>query len=495
MSGTGHLDAGGRSERGDADGDRGADLYGRLSTAETVAEAASIVVDHLVAHGLTLPSLYLEQGGRLRCAAQRGYWQVLDGIPTDVGVMSRALATGGTVTVDDASTEAAFLYAAPDLQRQIAVPVRYGDAVVGALNVESDRPFPPGARAITEAAAAAFEIRLAELGGPPAESLAQQVARLVSSLTELDDEPALRRAVVEAAVELSGMGSAAIVEADEPGRARVIEDVGSLGPSLRAVAPEDLGALDAFVLPGTSLHARGTDVSDLEMHGRLRTAGVVSLVVVSLTGGGAHLGSLVVVSRRSHELAPAVVPVLEILGAQAGASIRALRDRAELRRLARQDPLTKLGHHATFQEELRTRLACRRRDRDVAVLVIDVDGFKDVNDRLGHQAGDRILKDLSASLAAALRDDDQLYRIGGDEFATVIEVRSLDEASDVAGRLLEVARTGTTTISVGVAVASPDEPPERLLDRADAAMYEAKVAGRDTLGVARADQGFTRRDR
>ncbi len=474
-----------------ARGRSAADLAALLARASTVQAAADATVDHLVEVGFSLPSVYLEQAGRLRCLAQRGYWQTLDGIPCDVGVMGRAFRSGRTVEIDDARSEAEFLFAAPDLLRQISVPVHGPDRVVGTLNIESRAPFPAGARATAEQVASEFEVRLAELGGPPEESVAQRVARLASAMTELTDEAAIHRSVLAAAIEVAGTSTAALLEPDVNGCARIVASEGPLGGALAESDPIDLGQLDAFVLAGSSLYASGTEASDLVMHGRLRDAGVGSLAVVPLRASGEHLGCLVMAEATQRAFEPVVMPILEILGAQAAASIRAARTLAELRQQARQDPLTELGHHATFQEELRARLHARsgdRRassaDRHVALLLIDVDEFKQINDRDGHREGDRVLREVSRALASALRTGDQLYRIGGDEFATVVEVGGVVEAEGLARRMVAAARLGPTTVSVGIAIASDGETADELVDRADQAMYDAKRAGRDTAGVA-----------
>ena len=461
-----------------------ADLEIALAGAATVTEAAEATVAHLEANGLTLPSLYLEQAGRLRCHAQRGYWQVLDGIPCDVGVSGRSFTSGETVEVTDAIEEPEFLFAAPDLCRQITVPVRAGEQVVGTINVEGRRAFPPDARAFLEAVAAAFERRLAELGGPPPETTAQRVARLVTALTDLETEAAIRATTLDSAVKLAGLSTAAVIVPEGQGRARLEVAAGPLADDLARVEPQDLAVLDGWVDAGSSLYANGTDDSGLVMHGRLRDAGVATLVMVPLTVGGEHLGSLLVASGTRQEIAPVVLPALEILAAQAAANLRTIRTVDRLHTRARLDPLTSLGHHATFQEELRARLADRRRGGMLAVLLIDVDDFKAVNDRHGHREGDRVLRQLSETLAGALRADDQLYRIGGDEFATVLEVDAVAEAQEVARRVVEVARTGPSTVSVGIAVACEDETADAIIDRADTAMYAAKAAGRDGAGLA-----------
>jgi diguanylate cyclase (GGDEF)-like protein len=455
-----------------------------LATAASPGAAASVVVSHIAAAGVPFPSLYLEQAGRLRCQAQSGYWQVLDGIPCDVGIIGRCFRSGRTVEVSDAHEDEHFLFAAPEMQREISVPIRHAGQVVGVLNVESSEPFPSGSRALLEQAGAAYEVRLEQLGGPPAESPAQRVARLATAMSTLDREVDVRDAVLDAAIQLAAMPTAAIIEPDGTGRARIIAASGPLSAALREVDPSDLGQLDAWVVAGSSLYAHGTASSDLDMHGRLREAGVAALGVVPLTANGEHLGSLVVASEVSQTLGSLVMPSLEILGAQAAANICAVRVLAQLQHRVRQDPLTGLGHHATFQEELRDRLADGSSERTVAVLMVDVDDFKRINDDGGHQEGDRVLKELSATLASALRADDRLYRIGGDEFATIVEVDVVAEAQEVARRMIEAARTSPITVSIGIAVAETGEPAAALVARADAAMYAAKRAGRDTVGVA-----------
>jgi diguanylate cyclase (GGDEF)-like protein len=119
-----------------------------------------------------------------------------------------------------------------------------------------------------------------------------------------------------------------------------------------------------------------------------------------------------------------------------------------------------------------------------AVLAVDVDRFKKINDQYGHQAGDRALVSLVAELRTVLRDSDQLYRIGGDEFAVILEVNSRKEVTAIARRLLAAARRAGHTISIGAALRLDGETGRETLLRADKALYRAKRAGRDTVRLA-----------
>ncbi|WP_018499917.1 GGDEF domain-containing protein [Parafrankia discariae] len=166
----------------------------------------------------------------------------------------------------------------------------------------------------------------------------------------------------------------------------------------------------------------------------------------------------------------------------------------QLRHQAFHDPLTGLANRALFAERLTRALADRERHpRGLAVLFCDLDDFKDVNDVLGHAAGDELLKITAARLAAQVRPTDTVARFGGDEFAILLESDGNDPAA-VGRRLAEAVRaparlartTYTIAVSVGLVTVGPDSGPtsaENLLHRADLAMYQAKSAWkRDPAG-------------
>ena len=133
----------------------------------------------------------------------------------------------------------------------------------------------------------------------------------------------------------------------------------------------------------------------------------------------------------------------------------------------------------------------RRRDTRVTLLFLDLDGFKDVNDRHGHGAGDNLLKEVAARLSACVRAADTVARVGGDEFAVLLEAhRSPDDAEFVAEKLVEALHApfqlpeGEVTIScsVGIALYPADgEDFKTLLRHADLAMYRAKQGGKDRV--------------
>ena len=173
----------------------------------------------------------------------------------------------------------------------------------------------------------------------------------------------------------------------------------------------------------------------------------------------------------------------------------------ELESQANTDPLTGLGNLRALQRQLATLLDVRKRyQHPFAVLLMDIDGLKRINDSHGHQAGDRVLMQVGMSLRRSIRSVDTAARIGGDEFCVLLPEQDLKSAAKLAARLAtaieeEVAAPGdpSVTVSIGVA-ASPEhgDDAEALIDTADRAMYRAKAAGEGiALGDPPGTQGVT----
>ncbi|PPK92442.1 diguanylate cyclase (GGDEF)-like protein [Kineococcus xinjiangensis] len=301
---------------------------------------------------------------------------------------------------------------------------------------------------------------------------------LTSVLTEAKD--LLHAEQAEAAFVTPG-GSIARVRLDVGGRLRRSEEVEQSADRWLLGAVVDGGA--PVLMP------RGT--RDAAQHRWLEREGVREAVAVPLRGGAGIVGALVVADRLGdvRTFSPEDVLLLETVANHASTALQngELVDR--LRHDAFHDALTGLPNRAELQ-----RLAVAalddvrdRRSGCAAVLLLDLDGFKDVNDTLGHHQGDQLLVEVAARLTDAVGSAGTVARLGGDEFAVLLPGADAERAQGVGRRILaaleqpvelngmEVEVGG----SLGVALAPQHAvDPATLLKRADVAMYEAKASGR-----------------
>ncbi|MCA8315975.1 diguanylate cyclase [Burkholderia multivorans] len=160
-----------------------------------------------------------------------------------------------------------------------------------------------------------------------------------------------------------------------------------------------------------------------------------------------------------------------------------------IRHLARHDALTGLPNRHELHAELERMLSRppRRPDTAVAVMYLDLDGFKAINDRFGHQAGDELLTQVAERLGRTLRDGALAARIGGDEFVVAVDDTTMDACSRVAAQLiaqisapytLSIGETVRFGISIGIALDDGHGTPDELIRQADSALYDAKSAGK-----------------
>jgi len=222
----------------------------------------------------------------------------------------------------------------------------------------------------------------------------------------------------------------------------------------------------------------------------VREQDVASGVTVIVQGRGKPFGVLGVHSAKPHAFAAEAVNFLQAVANVLADAIDRVRTEEETRRRGLHDPLTGLPNRTLVLDRIAHALA--RQDRSegsVAVLFLDVDNFKVVNDSLGHRAGDNLLRQLAARLSDAVRPADTVGRFGGDEFVVLCEdVTDEPMALRIAGRLarvfaepfsLEGDDVHVASASIGVVLRDgAQDDPEELLRDADAAMYRAKERGR-----------------
>jgi diguanylate cyclase (GGDEF)-like protein len=465
----------------------------RLADACTVVDAAEAAMEACLEAGYALPSIYLERGGRLRCVAQRGYWQVFDGLAPGAGVLGTAFQRGATQVMRNPTPEDDFIRAIPSVRSEVCVPLMVDGQPAGALNVESRSILDDDDVVWVEGLAAALSRRFAELGGRPIEGPAEMLARFAYELACLDDRDRVMRHTLTAAVSVSGMRGACLFLAHE-GHYAAAADSGRLGRRIATLGEDDVRQLADYVSRATSSYAVGDGEGDgFEATHVLRDSGVGSLVVLALMANGRREGVLVLVDAQPRPGIPELIPLMEMLAATSAAMIAAAESKDALQRSertlahrARHDPLTGLANRSGLLEVLREELADDARRAAAVVLFVDLDGFKDVNDQYGHRAGDQLLAAVADRLRNAARDSDLVARLGGDEFVVLCtKVSDLSEATAVGERIMERLAspfrlgtvTGSITACIGIARAEGRGTAEDVIAAADRAMYAAKDEG------------------
>ncbi|GAB3177379.1 hypothetical protein GCM10027259_22360 [Micromonospora palomenae] len=465
------------------------DVTVRLPMASTAVEACQWTVAALARYAPATISVLLQVHDRLRCVAATGSWQVFSTVPPKSGIVGRVYASAEGATVPDVTADPDYLPLRPDVTAEICVPVLDpAGRPIGVLDLQWSGPAELGRwRQTAERLAGRLGARIVALGGPPAESRSEKLLRHATAFTAAPTGRDLMAAALTAARDVSTLSCAVLVLAGRGGP-RLGDPTGAPGElesRIRAELSEaGAGPLSRMV---ARAHRHGTAYTlgeaghpPTDEYAPLARAGVRTLVSVPFGQPDAG-GVLLVADERLLRPDPTTVNLIELLAGQAWGALDRLRTLARLREQASSDPLTGLRHTGPFGQRIRAVTPGR-----TALLAIDVDGFKTVNDTYGHQAGDRLLVGLARALEGALRQGDELYRVGGDEFVAVIEVSRPEEAVRIAERLTEAARRTGRTISVGVALPQAGESPELTLRRADQALYAVKRHGRDGVRLAAA---------
>ena len=319
-----------------------------------------------------------------------------------------------------------------------------------------------------------------------------EVGRLA---VELEHGRLTRRAAALVADALD-VGHCSVFEARPDGSMDVLAQTTLLedrGPGTR-IEPTPAG-----IIAATLAAREPVAVADLRDHPQITAppalfeAGLVGALSCALRRPGDTLGMIAVFSSAPRAWAPEEVEFLEMAAAVLASGIERSRAEADARRRALTDTLTGLPNRDLFRDRLTAALARARRGAPApAVLLLDFDQFKVLNDSLGHHAGDALLRAIAPRLRGALRATDTVARLGGDEFVVLADAAGdEDTALELAERLeaaiaapVEIGEaTLHTSASIGVALATRVSDADSLLRDADAAMYAAKRRGRGRVEV------------
>jgi two-component system, cell cycle response regulator len=215
-------------------------------------------------------------------------------------------------------------------------------------------------------------------------------------------------------------------------------------------------------------------------------------VAVPLSGEEDSEGMLAVFNRKpGFTFDEATIAELEALAARAGPAIENARRFREARKLADVDALTGLHNRRYFHETLAREVArAKRYGRTLALILLDLDDFKSVNDRIGHLGGDEVLAEIGERMRSVVRSADVACRIGGEEFAVLLPESSLEDAEQLYERLATavangpVGDLGRLSLSGGITHLRPDDDRTSIFERADDALYRAKSDGKGRAHVA-----------
>jgi diguanylate cyclase (GGDEF)-like protein len=289
-----------------------------------------------------------------------------------------------------------------------------------------------------------------------------------------------------------------------PRVARRETDPGGSHTFIRRIAAESVALLEDIGLPAPELFgargkakpvevlARGPEAEVVERVGdRVQSVfGLSHTLTAPLRSEGGILGAIILSRRSSQSWSESARRLLRGAASETAAALVRAESYREATAGAATDPLTGLPNRRYFDEFAALVSGGRRAGDGVAVLMIDIDKFKGLNDTYGHPAGDQVLRSVAEAITSAVRDQDVPARIGGEEFAVLLRNPGPMDAVEVgervrqAVRALDLGRLGIPGVSVSVGVANATDPEEAiaaLLDRADQALLRAKRAGRDRV--------------
>jgi len=309
--------------------------------------------------------------------------------------------------------------------------------------------------------------------------------RLLGELAGSIDLDEVLTRVLEAAGAIEGVDAALVTLAAQPGGQPIVATLG---------LSADEAERQAVLGPPDGGEARAISMS-YEYGGEQdspESEAIRSGVAVPLPGETTPLGLLTIFTRSTERtFTEEQVSELEELALRAGPAIENARRFREARQLADLDALTGLHNRRYFHETLAREVArAHRYDRNLALIVFDLDDFKAINDRIGHLSGDGVLAEAAERIRDVVRSADIACRVGGDEFAVILPESRLSDADQLYARLRTalssrpVGQAGPLTMSAGMAGLQPDDDAIAFFQRADHALYGAKEAGKGQVVAA-----------
>lgn len=313
-------------------------------------------------------------------------------------------------------------------------------------------------------------------------------ARELGEISASLDLDAVLSRTLDTAARLPGIDAAMIVLPKGDGRGEAGPLVGTAGMSADEAVRQPVGG------PPDGQAARAVRIAysygreETEEEGELIRGG---LSVPLRDNEGEAIGTLAVFWRGDREAPDGELALLEELAARAGPPIENARRFREARQLADLDALTNLHNRRYFHETLARECArAHRYERSLALVVLDIDDFKAINDRIGHLAGDAVLAAVAERLQSVVRSADIASRVGGDEFAVILPESAMGAAEQLYKRAQFAVGSRPLGpferihLSAGIAELRPEDDAKTLFERADEALYRAKETGKGRFSTA-----------
>jgi diguanylate cyclase (GGDEF)-like protein/PAS domain S-box-containing protein len=447
-----------------------------------------------------------EAAGVLRVHSYRGPHKSMKGaeLPLDLGVVGRALTTGQVQRIDDVAQEADYIDLGLGMRSELCVPLHFGDRTIGVINAESMRPAAfslADERVLVifagQLAAAIENIRLhaATVRDARRREIVYQASQAIGA--SLDPEH-LYAAVHQAMTQLMPTEALILSLMDETGTQA--EDVytwdrGGRWPN--AKYPIAGGLLGFLIATGKPLLENDFGEAAQKNTGAVAVGdpeNTRSVLAVPLRVQGRTIGMLSAQSYQPNAYTPEDLALLELLAAQVVVALDNARLFREVQQLSRLDSLTGVYNRRHLFEVCQREFdRAKRYGRSLAVVMIDLDRFKIVNDTHGHAVGDQVLAAVAVRCQAHLRAIDLLGRYGGEEFtlllpetdAALAQIAAERLRAEVSGSPIDTAQ-GPVTVTLSMGVAALDDACaslDQLFARADQALYAAKGAGRNRVAL------------
>jgi diguanylate cyclase (GGDEF)-like protein len=320
-------------------------------------------------------------------------------------------------------------------------------------------------------------------------------SRYLSSILDLDD---LLKKIIDKAMELTGA---------ERGMLLLYPEEGEKNLDVKVVRTVSGGGIDEQTLfTSNSIIGRAINdktpliISDATLNEELKYQasviinGLRSVLCAPIITHGEVLGVIYLDNRLVSGLfSQEDLDILDLIANQAGVSI----DNAKLYNRAIKDGLTDLYNRTFFDKFLMKSInEAERYDKQLSLLMLDIDYFKRINDKYGHQAGDMVLESLAQILKKVFRESDVIARYGGEEFVIVLPSTGIDGAIAAAGKMMSLVQDNTTlynnadhtealkiTISIGIAEWVRGDDRLRMVEKVDNALYKAKESGRNRIEI------------